>query len=87
MSPEKYKKQRDRYIYLSTGKRQRSGKIITEDQLIQKALSHVDKPRHETRHASRETYDYMWEVDCCLGGLCINLDKLQAYDPKSERET
>ncbi|MDK9365944.1 MULTISPECIES: hypothetical protein [Enterobacteriaceae] len=86
MSPEKYKKQEDRYIYLSTGKRQRSSKIITEEQLIQKALSHVDKPRHETWHSSRETHDYMRRVYSCLGGLLINLDKLQAYEPASERE-
>lgn len=86
MSPDKYKKREDRYIYLSTGKRQRDSKILTEEQLVQKGLSHVDKPRHETWHTSRETHNYMRRVYNCLGGLRINLDKLQKYEPVSERE-
>lgn len=86
MKSETYKKRKDRYIYLSTGKRQRDSKILTEDQLIQKALSHVDKPRHVTWHTSRETHNYMRRVYNCMGGLRINLDKLQAYTPENERE-
>lgn len=86
ISPDEYKKREDRYIYLSTGKRQRGNKIITEEQLIQKALSHFDKPKHATREVTRETQKYMRRVYPCMGGLRINLDKLQAYEPVSERE-
>ena len=86
VSPCEYKQRDDRYIYLSTGKRQRDTKLMSEEQLIQQALSHCKKPRHATRHASRETHDYMRQVYATMGGLRINLDKLQAYQPKNERE-
>ncbi|KGA40856.1 MULTISPECIES: hypothetical protein [Pectobacterium] len=86
VSPQEYKQRDDRYIYLSTGKRQRDNKIITEEQLIHKALSHCDKPRHATRHVSRDTHNYVRQVYASMGGLRINLDKLQAYVPENERE-
>nr|WED68814.1 hypothetical protein PJ912_00185 [Pectobacterium colocasium] len=86
VSPREYKQRDDRYIYLSTGKRQRDKTPMTEKQLIQQALSHCKKPKHATRHASRETHDYMRQVYANMGGLRINLDKLQAYQSKNERE-
>lgn len=83
--PKKYMKLK-RYIYLSTGIRQRKKAVITEEQLIQKALEQVRKPKHATRHASRETHNYLREVYASMGGLRINLDKLQAYVPANSRE-
>lgn len=86
ISPSDYKQRKDRYIYLCVGKRQRDRKVMTEEQLIHKALSHFDKPRHATRHVSRETQLYMRKVYQSMGALRINLDKLQAYIPEHERE-
>lgn len=86
ISPSDYKQRKDRYIYLCVGKRQRDRKVMTEEQLIHKALSHFDKPRHATRHVSRETQLYMRKVYQSMGALRINLDKLQAYVPEHERE-
>lgn len=86
ISPDDYKKREDRYIYLSVGKRQRDNKVMTEEQLVHKALSHFNKPRHATRHVSRETQQYMRQVYQNMGALRINLDKLQAYVPEHERE-
>ncbi|MBK5739545.1 hypothetical protein JKA45_03990, partial [Klebsiella pneumoniae] len=86
VSPDDYKQRDDRYIYLSVGKRVRDVKIMTEEQLIHKALSHFNKPRHATRHVSRETQQYMRQVYHNMGALRINLDKLQAYIPEDERE-
>ncbi|MGX8903105.1 hypothetical protein ACWQXT_26805 [Citrobacter werkmanii] len=86
VSPDDYKQRDDRYIYLSVGKRVHNQKIMTEEQLIHKALSHFNKPRHATRHVSRETQQYMRQVYLNMGALRINLDKLQAYVPEDERE-
>lgn len=86
ISPSDYKQRKDRYIYLCVGKRQRDRKVMTEEQLIHKALSHFDKSRHATRHVSRETQPYMRKVYQSMGAMRINLDKLQAYIPEHERE-
>lgn len=86
VSPVEYKQRTDRYIYLSTGRRQHDRGVVTEESLIQQALEQVNKPKHATRHVSRETQQYMRKVYASMGGLRINLDKLQAYVPKNERE-
>jgi hypothetical protein len=82
-----YMQRTDRLIYLTTALRRRSLDSFTEESLIQKALSECRKPKHAVRHImSRETQVYMREVYRNMGGLRINLDKLQAYQPLNERE-
>lgn len=82
-----YMQRTDRLIYLTTARRRRNLDSFTEESLIQKALSECRKPKHSVRHImSRETQVYMRDVYRNMGGLRINLDKLQAYQPLNERE-
>ncbi|MFC0224992.1 hypothetical protein [Serratia aquatilis] len=82
-----YMQRTDRFIYLTTALRRRNIDSFTEESLIRKALSECRKPKHAVRHImSRETQVYMREVYRNMGGLRINLDKLQAYQPLNERE-
>lgn len=82
-----YMQQKNRYIYLTTAKRRRNIDVMTEESLIQKALDQQRKAKHKVgRTTSRETQVYMRGVYSSLGGLRINLDKLQAYLPANGRE-
>lgn len=75
-----------RFIYLSTALKSKEKKALTFDEMISLALDKLKKPKHKTRHVSRETVKYMKEVYSSMGGLRINLDKWRDFKPKDEVE-
>ncbi|WP_261866553.1 hypothetical protein [Budvicia aquatica] len=81
-----YMQRDDRLIYLTTTRRRRNIDSLSEESLVQQALTQQIKVKHKTRHASRETVKYMKEVYRAMGGLLVNLDKLRDYVPTNDRE-
>ncbi|OMQ27331.1 hypothetical protein [Serratia oryzae] len=81
-----YMRNEQRYIYLSTAVKVSDKKTLSFDDMIGRALDKMNKPKHKTRHVSRETVKYMKEVYSNMGGLRINLDKWRDFEPKDEIE-